>query len=632
MTSMEMTMDNNGLEQKSGPRDSRFSFADIFVILLCISGAAFSLNMFRLDLFQSIALLNKKPMGTVTVKRNNVQRRFSDRVLWSRLAVESPVYSGDLIRAAEYSAATLRINDNVIDINENTLIRIRASTDGENRIIIDFGSGSLSITSPDAVESAAVGGAVGNAVSVALNVMGRVAVPRTGTTLSASSGEDGTTTVQVNKGSVFITEKDGQNHFLTAGETVNLDTDEVQQVSLSTMPLTTAPSATTPLPSAAALPAAIVTQPLPNVRFVKNGVEPLNIRFAWNVVNIGQTQPLRVDIAADRNFTRLARTIEGAGFANTVLDAGTWHWRLSYHDAVMSAGQFTIADAEVSALVSPIQDSLFRYQGNLPAVRFEWQPVEGASYYILQAGLTPDLTNPLITRQTAVASVVESDLGAGTWYWRVKPVFSSLYEGDANFSSSGSFRVENVTTAARPASADTLIEKRISPSVTLALPEPASAPSPEPAVVPKPATAPVSKPASPLIAASPPAPLPEAKNLLPAAGQPIQFEDLRTKRRIDFSWSPVAGANAYIFTLYQQNADGKRRQITQTAPLQKTAWTLDKLALLDRGTFVWRVEAVNVNRNGKIERRGTTTESTFIVDIPVSASVEIEDIGVFYDH
>jgi len=43
------------------------------------------------------------------------------------------------------------------------------------------------------------------------------------------------------------------------------------------------------------------------------------------------------------------------------------------------------------------------------------------------------------------------------------------------------------------------------------------------------------------------------------------------------------------------------------------------------------VEAVNVNRSGKIDRRGKTTENTFIVDIPVSDSVEINDIGVLYE-
>jgi len=101
---------------------------DVFVIVLCVLGALFTLNLFRLDLLQSITSQNRKPVGTVTAKNNNVQRRLLDRVLWSRLTVESPVYSGDLIRVAEHSSATLNINGDVIDLPENTMIRIRASS------------------------------------------------------------------------------------------------------------------------------------------------------------------------------------------------------------------------------------------------------------------------------------------------------------------------------------------------------------------------------------------------------------------------------------------------------------------------------------------------------------------------
>jgi hypothetical protein len=106
---------------------------------------------------------------------------------------------------------------------------------------------------------------------------------------------------------------------------------------------------------------------------------------------------------------------------------------------------------------------------------------------------------------------------------------------------------------------------------------------------------------------------------------------VQATRRIDFSWSPVEGANAYIFTLYYQSSNEERQQIIQTEPLQNTEWTLDRLALLDLGTFVWQVEALNMNRGGGIERHGRISENTFIVDIPLSDSLEIEDIEVLYD-
>jgi hypothetical protein len=388
--------------------------ADVFVIVFCVSGAAFSLNLFRLDLFQSIATQNKKPMGAVTVKYNNVQRRFSDRVLWSRLTVKSPIYLGDLIRVAEYSSATLNINEGIVDINENSLIRIRASQDGDGGVVIDLGSGSLSITGSESADS-------GGSAGVALNVQGRIIAPTAGATMSASSGESGIT-LKVNEGSIIIKEQDGQSRSMSAGEALILDTKGVEQ----------------------AAPAAVVTLPRPNARFIKNSIEPVNIRFTWNALNIEQKTPLRLEIASGPNFTRIVRTAEGVDSANVALAAGTWYWRLSYQNTVLSSGQFNIVEATITASTSPIKDGLFRYKDPPPSVRFEWQPVEEASYYILEAGLTPDIKNPSITRQTAVASYVEMSMEAGTWYWRVKPVFPSLYEGSPAYSQVSSFRIEKI--------------------------------------------------------------------------------------------------------------------------------------------------------------------------------------------
>jgi len=54
--STEKNNSNVNLPQK--PYQRKW-FADVFVIVFCVSGAAFSLNLFRLDLFQSIASQNK---------------------------------------------------------------------------------------------------------------------------------------------------------------------------------------------------------------------------------------------------------------------------------------------------------------------------------------------------------------------------------------------------------------------------------------------------------------------------------------------------------------------------------------------------------------------------------------------
>ncbi|MDR3019872.1 MAG: hypothetical protein LBU66_03090 [Treponema sp.] len=175
---------------------------DILVVVICLSGAAISLNLFRLDLFQTIASQNMEPVGTVTAKNNNVQRRFADRVLWGRLFSESPVYVGDLIRVAELSSASLDIMENKIDLRENTLIRILLSSDKDNRIMLNIGPGNLDIDS---------GG------GIALKLPGSRAEAAAQTVLSVASNEHGVE-VLVHEGSAVVTTDDGQTFSVSSGE------------------------------------------------------------------------------------------------------------------------------------------------------------------------------------------------------------------------------------------------------------------------------------------------------------------------------------------------------------------------------------------------------------------------------
>ena len=146
------------------------------------------------------------------------------------------------------------------------------------------------------------------------------------------------------------------------------------------------------------------------------------------------------------------------------------------------------------------------------------------------------------------------------------------------------------------------------------------APAPEPIVTP---------PAAPLPVVVQPIPLlPAPENRLPPTGYRFGIQELRNQRRIDFTWAAVPGANAYIFTLYHQSDNG-RRQIIHTVCEDRTGWTLENTSLLDRGTLIWQVEAVNSGRDGTIEQRGNIGENSFIVDIPLPSqpSVRVDEQG-----
>jgi hypothetical protein len=546
----------------SGP-GRKLRRADLLIILFCLCGAAGSVILLRLDL-RSLDSRNGNPVGTVIIGNNIIQRRMANRVRWDRLAVDSPIYAGDQIRTADLSDATLYVERNSVDLSGKTFIRIQRSPDDEDSVLIYLDEGNLVLSTVD-------GG--GN---IALNLMGREVQTAPGTVLSASAGKDGTV-VQVSEGTATLI-GDGQKRVIVSGTMIALDAAGAER----------------------AVKAAVVLQPRPDARYLKNGTEPLFINFTWNRINLDSGEFLRLELAEDRNFNRIIRAIENLDSAMGVaLNAGLWYWRLSLmpgmaaatdSNTILSTGRFTVTDAAGPALLSPVTDGLFHYWNNLPQLRFQWSEIAGASSYILEADETPDFINPRLRTQTTSVFLFDSSLGPGTWYWRVMPVFPAVYEGRAAFSSASSFRIEQGGAG----------------DVALVLPEPESAPV-----------------------------LPAPLNRLPLTGYRIGIEQIRESNNIVFTWAAVPGANAYIFTLYQDTAGspdsgGGRRQITRTPPGNRRSWTLENLVTLGRGTFIWQVEAVNINSAGAIEERGRIGENSFIIDIPRSGPVEIEDPGAHY--
>jgi quercetin dioxygenase-like cupin family protein len=389
----------------SGKRD--FGPVDIFVVILFLSTAAMSIYIFWLDLTQTIEARDEEPAGIIVISNNVVQRRYADRVIWERLFVESPVYSGDLIRAADLSDATIHVEKNQININENTLIRVQHSPDHNGSLEVDLREGNLSV----------VTGAEGTGVM--LNLMGRQVQIESGTSLNAELGEEGIV-VMVSEGTATFIEE-GQKRELTGGMMIAQDPGGKERV----------------------IPAAVVTGFGPNACYLKNELVPLPIDFKWNKINIEERETVRLEIAGDRNFTRDFRVIEGLEtHAQADFEAGLWHWRLSLGNTVLSKGQITVVDASGPVLLSPVMDSVFRYHNDLPQLRFQWAEKSGASHYVLEVCEKADFGNPEISRQVSAVSFIYTELGQGTWYWRVLPVFPSVYEGTTAYSSVSSFRIE----------------------------------------------------------------------------------------------------------------------------------------------------------------------------------------------
>ena len=453
----------------------KFRFLDFFIIAILLLVAVIFLDMFRHDLMFTFNLQNVEPIGTVVIKRNTVQRRLGDRVLWDRLVRESPVYVWDIIRVADVSAATLYIQNNSIELDENTLVRIVPASDDDGfQIVLSYGT--LSHYAPE------------GAGRITLEINGQQIVPQPNTVLRAVASEDGQSAIQA--------------------------------------------------------------------------VESIE------------------------------REISGP------------------------------------LLLSPALNSLIRFQTDLPALNFQWTEVEEAVSYILEISRSADFVSPLVQRQSSLTSITVFAPGEGTWFWRVMPVLPPIFGDKRVFSAIEFFSMEQtiaesndavlsfsewLVMEAPPAELPPEVPAHLIPAhfIQEIISEPEPAPEPAPLPPPPPV----------ILLASP-------QNLRPLRGANIGFDDLLSQRSIVFSWSPVQGANNYIFSLYRQTAAG-RRQIIRTT-LNRTSYTLNNLGLLDRGNFVWQVEAVNTGSGGTITRNGSVVENIFSINFPFPGMVYIEDPGILY--
>jgi len=700
-----------------------FRLSDFLITAFFLLLASFSIILFRHDLLQTISTQNKEPAGIVIIKKNIVQRRLGDRVLWDRLSNEAPVYLGDLIRVADVSSALLDIEHNSIDLDENTLVRISSSPDGKG-FKLELSSGKISISS----------GTAGKGILLEHN--GKTIKTNPGTVLSAAAGKkgmsvdvsNGTAHIIDNKNIRVISSREPERgaplralasdipwREVSSGERFSMDLNG-KEINEKT---------------------AVVTKPVPNARYLKNTKDPVPVNFEWNRGNLLPEEKLRLEIAMDSNFNKIFRVNNGLDRQSRVyLDTGLWYWRLSFENNVLSGGRITITDGSGPQLISPAVNSRFSYLKERPELNFRWEQIEDASSYILEASKSADFSSPQIRTQISAVNYSSSSLGEGTWYWRVMPVFPAAYAGNAVFSKPAFFSIEQSTP--EQAAENTAIEKNnldkwlasvtpskvnlppdvpkelipnelvskelapselntepkqerktehVMPELRLLLPANKKkidgltalrkqtvftwecggnvvrsrfALSRDPNPLQGRAAIEIQNPgrtiridslgegvwywnieartadgsivtaqAARQIQVLPIPLLQPPKNITPRAKQRYGLEDLRPLRNIVFEWKTVKGANAYIFSLYQQTEKG-RRQIVEATQSVKTSYVLDNLKVLENGTFIWQVEAVITGPKGIIEQRGMAGEYIFVLDFPPPEPVQIEDTGILY--
>ncbi|ULQ59478.1 hypothetical protein K7I13_13535 [Brucepastera parasyntrophica] len=397
-------------------RNIRSRVPDVLVILICLFGVILNIRLFWKDLNRTMTRLNEKPIATISFKYKSAQRKFIDRVIWDRLQQESPVYNGDTIRTAELSEATIIFpSGEIIELFENSLAQIFVSDTGA---FIDFGAGDISVNTQNARGTTMVLSSGGNRVEVAAG-----GVINAG---SATAGEGGGQEfmLRVLEGTANFDSAAG-NYSASAGSVFNMTGSGELRTE----------------------PAVSVSSPLPGTRLLNNSRDPMSVDFVWQNVNFTDERYVRLEVSEDRNFTRVVQSVDisGARTASVDLPSGIFWWRMypiEYGEegssvredrylANAASGRLMITYAPAPQLIAPAVDYEYSYCSRLPAVRFLWSSLDQVSSYLLEAADNPEMDNPLFSRRTRDISAVYQGLGAGTWYWRITPVYSDEYAGSA---------------------------------------------------------------------------------------------------------------------------------------------------------------------------------------------------------
>lgn len=381
---------------------------DFFVLVFCLSAAAFFAWLFWQDLNAFTVRGDKTEIGTISFKHNVAQRKFDDRVVWERIISGTKLYYGDTIRTADLAQAVLTLNDGtMIELGENTMIQVGANEAGKLQISIS--GGDIQIDSSTASSNVQIKLDDGSVVNV-----------DAGTSLAAKSdSESGLHNVEVVSGSARITTEDGQSAEISDGESVNVEKGKEIQKNAVT-----------------------VIYPPKELKILNTTGSYVPVRFEWKTTEPGA---VTLQTSFTRDFKKIAtsREFSSSSAAEMRLESGVIFWRLFIGDEKSSAveGRLSIENLQAVSGISPAGESLFKYRSSLPKISFRWTGNDYAERYRLLISSTPDMRSVVTDSEFTGNFATIGSLEEGDYWWQVTPFYSLNGLGYAGGSEAYPFRI-----------------------------------------------------------------------------------------------------------------------------------------------------------------------------------------------
>jgi len=402
----------------------KFSGSDAAVSAAVLLGAAALMALFAMDMDRYSSRSGEKSLGTVVFKKLSATRKAPSGLGWESMRNNSPVYDADTLRTASFSEASVNFDDGTsLDVFANSMLKLDFAAKAKN---LEFLSGEISVGSSAAGTSYTISSA-----------SGRIDVDKGAK--ATFSREADRLSVEVSRGSASFVREDGSAQAIYQNQELQVDVKS-GEAKLVQRPI-------------------VPTSPEPNARLLcmnGGGARP-SVGFAWILGNEGAAgskadgardasqggRKYELEISRSKDFVEGVLKLQrseasaslpvaasvpeaaetGGGGAPSAIGEGTWYWRVRDDRGDESpVRRFSLALAEPPRPVFPADGASYAYRRIKPEVRFAWTGMEEAGAYLFELSSDPAFAKTAVRTRSASTSLSVSDLGAGTWYWRVRPI------------------------------------------------------------------------------------------------------------------------------------------------------------------------------------------------------------------
>lgn len=340
-----------------------------------------------------------KPVGEVEYKYHQVQRKYSDRMIWEDVESRSPIYAYDWVMTKDKSDARITLNNGMkVDMDPESMVEIDETRDGVGLTLRD---GTIRADSRSAKGASIT---TGDGTKIDLD------------NANAQITSDGNgVSVDVKEGSATLKNRD-QKTTVGAGEIGNASQKGVSKEKTSIV-----------LKSPAL--GLVLTDPAKPVEFsftAPAGSEACTIQLS------------------SAGKARRTLTVNGTSHAENLGD-GSYQWRVSCRvngsPVTSPTGSFRMRPQQSFALLSPSPGQVVT-ANNAESLRLVWRST-GAVHADLATD--PSFTAIVQSNDVSAQSVSVKNLKPGQYYWRVYPAGNKTAALQSSFvvSDKGELLTEN---------------------------------------------------------------------------------------------------------------------------------------------------------------------------------------------